>query len=270
MNRHRGFTLIELLVVIAIIAILAALLLPSLARSKEMARAAICLNNQKQLHVAWQMYGNDNDKYPSNWDYGGSNPPDIPNWVAGGMEYELVFQSRPLTDATNIGILRHRKLTLLANYLNAHEVFKCPSDKSYAIRPIAGGARVPRVRSYSMSQYVGESTRRFDSRFRYVVKPSDCVPESQMFLFIDEHEDSLDDGYFLVGPPDIRNVCWESVPAARHNKSCQLTFVDGHAERRRWKDPRTLYPITRTKLLAPLQANSADIAWLHDHALFLK
>lgn len=274
-----GFTLIELLVVIAIIAILAAMLLPALARAKESARAVICINNQKQLHLAWHLYGDDNNRFPSNWDYGGSIPVglpgvdirQLPNWTAGGMSYESDIQSRPLSDATNTSILKDRQWTLLAPYLKTHETFKCPSDKSYAIRPTAGGSKYARARSYSMNEYVGESSRAYDSRVRYLFKPgASGISEAALFLFIDEHEDSIDDGYFLIGPPEIRTVGWDNVPAARHNKSVQLIFVDGHAERHRWKDSRTLYPAKRAKLLAVPQANSKDVAWLLDHAIFLK
>ena len=91
-----------------------------------------------------------------------------------------------------------------------------------------------------------------------------------MFLFIDEHEDSIDDGFFLLGIPEVRKIGWENVPAARHNKACQLVFADGHAERHRWTDPRTLYPITRTRLFTVSQPNSKDVAWVFDHAIFLK
>jgi prepilin-type processing-associated H-X9-DG protein len=122
-----------------------------------------------------------------------------------------------------------------------------------------------------MSQSIGESPRLPHPGVRYLFKPGDCdIPPSDMFVFIEEHEDSIDDGFFLMGPPETRSVGWANAPAARHRKSCQLVFVDGHTEKRRWVDARTLYPVTRTRLYGVSQANSKDVAWLFDHAIFLK
>jgi prepilin-type N-terminal cleavage/methylation domain-containing protein/prepilin-type processing-associated H-X9-DG protein len=276
MKRHRGFTLIELLVVIAIIAILAAMLLPTLARSKETARATLCLNNQKQLHLAWHMYGDDNEKFPSNWDYGGGGIPGGPvgaaNWQHAAMTYEQVIQGPPLSEATNSAILRDQKLTLLARYLNTHEVFKCPSDKSYAIRPITAGVRYPRVRSYSMNSFVGESTRIVQQNLTAFCVPGDFAQRqpSSVFVFLDEHEDSINDGFFYVGTTFDISFGWEDVPASRHNRGVQFAFGDGHVERHRWQDNRTIQPITRVRIFGLNQPNNKDVQWVHDHATTYK
>ena len=195
-----GFTLIELLVVIAIIAILAALLLPALSRGKDNARTIQCLNNLKQLHLAWHMYASDHRNLPGNWDYSGGPTPPEGNWVSGTMHYDVmqVFFGN-LSDSTNTALLVDEKKTLLAPYLKSAAIFKCPADQSYAIR---GGDRHPRVRSYSMNEHVGESSRAPDPSREYFYKSEDFIRHgpSDTFVLLDEHEDTINDGYFLVGP----------------------------------------------------------------------
>jgi prepilin-type N-terminal cleavage/methylation domain-containing protein len=80
----RGFSLIELLVVIAIIAVLAALLLPAIARSKEQGQRTACLNNTRQLMLAWIMYADDNDGrlVPNNWVYFASSQTQMTNGIS--------------------------------------------------------------------------------------------------------------------------------------------------------------------------------------------
>jgi prepilin-type N-terminal cleavage/methylation domain-containing protein/prepilin-type processing-associated H-X9-DG protein len=268
----RAFTLIELLVVIAIIATLAALLLPALARSKEQARTIICLNNQKQLHLGWQLYSDDNERFVRNWDYGIDFPPDGKNWTAGGMSYETPVQIRPLSDATNTAILMDTEQTQLARYLKSVGIFKCPSDKSYAIRPVPSGAKYPRVRSYSMNQKIGESPRQSYGGYHHFFQSADfaSVAASEIYLFLDEHEDSINDGYFFLGLPIERNLGFADHPGSRHNRGANLAFADGHAERHRWKDKRTPQPITRTRLYGVRQSGNPDVAWLHDRSWIKK
>ena len=260
-----GFTLIELLLVIAIIGILAAMLLPTLSRAKEQARTIICNNNQKQLHLAWHLYGTDHGRVPKNLDYGGSVLLSEANWVGGGMSYETAVQSRPLSDATNMQLLVEERQTLLARYLKTAVVFKCPSDQSYAVR---GSGSYPRVRSYSMNENVGESSRAPDPRSFYFYKPEDFLRPgpSGTFVFLDEHEDSINDGFFLVGGIDARNWGWNDVPGSRHQKGANFAFADGHIEKHKWRDPRTLQPVTRNRIFGLNQANNPDVHWVVDHA----
>jgi prepilin-type processing-associated H-X9-DG protein len=177
-----------------------------------------------------------------------------------------------LSDSTNTTLLVDGKKTQLAPYLKSAAIFICPSDQSYAIR---GVERIPRIRSYSMNEHVGDPTnergemsRTPDPSRQYFNKSEEFVRPgaSDTFVLLEEHEDTINDGYFLVGPTVAIPVGWGDLPASRHQKAANFAFADGHVEKHRWRDTRTIQPITRTRIFGLLQPNNPDVKWVHDHA----
>jgi prepilin-type N-terminal cleavage/methylation domain-containing protein/prepilin-type processing-associated H-X9-DG protein len=266
---RRGFSLIELLVVIATIAILAALLLPALARAKLAAKKVQCINNQKQLATVWVMYAGDNSDLlvPNGETYPPSTTAKL--WIQGAFYYAEAN--------TNTTYLLDPKYALFANYLRAVKVYLCPTDPNTVT---LSGKDYPRLRSYSLNAYLGWIGT-WDNRLgpidshgdpRYMVFRKHSALTAAMpggtFLFQDVHPSSICWPFFGVQMAQDYFFNW---PNSSHNRGGVVSFADGHVDYHRWRDARTIAAKSSDyHHHEDASANNADLAWLRARATVQK
>jgi prepilin-type N-terminal cleavage/methylation domain-containing protein/prepilin-type processing-associated H-X9-DG protein len=240
-TRHLGFTLIELLVVIAVIAILAAMLLPALASAKARAKSIQCVSNMKQLQICYHMYCDDNNgSLPANLATTGGTASSSNSWVTGYAQTDYL-----LTNIQN---------GVLYQYDQSPAIYVCPAD---TLEINTNGTFYPQTRTASINigmngtegQHPVSGNELSDKGDNIYPITSDSgfvhagVLVSQMIVFVDENEHSVDDGVFALhsnGSIPYCGLLWWNLPGSRHNKGCTFSFADGHAELWKWHGSKVL------------------------------
>ena len=271
-----GFTLTELLVVLVTLAILGAVLLPALAATQPRSKAYQCLNNMRQLALAWTLYASEhNENLPLNFDP--RNTGQIPGWLYNGSPTWItgILDWTAQSVNTNTDYLVNDKYSLLGGYLgHNYEVFACPAC-AYYVNPIEQSRGWDhRARSVAMDAAVGGGPKYPVSNFGwnpsswYVANKSTDFNNpgpSRTWVFTDEHPDSIDDALIYVS--SYPTTVFTELLGNQHDGAAGITFADGHVEMHKWIGPvlpnqPVEYNFRRE---VPCTVTDPDMVWLAQH-----
>jgi len=265
----RGFTLIELLVVIAIIALLLSILMPALQKVKEQATATVCLSNERELSIAWHTYAGDNTRI-LNSDTGKGTEATY----AGGLVSFVVNpqdKNGNLSNTTLEDKIRGYKKGSFWPYIETHKLYHCPSDSRVTSLPTKGFKWVEMptnvnllggYRSYSMgaplSQFTLSSTASGENLV-VVSKLTQFVRPSSKIVWIEEA-----DGFGINNRTwnmYLNEYRWIDPFAIWHNGSSTFGYADGHADRYKWRDERTIKMAEKQGKFAWAGEDNEDYRW---------
>lgn len=268
-----AFSLIELLVVIAIIVLLASLSLPGLSRAKETARRVKCINNVRQLAIAWNVYSGDNDEKLV------TNGHKAPETEAGHRLWVVGDSHLSPGSFTNRDYLLNPRYAAFADYIKTAEVYKCPSDRSTIE---IGGKRSPKTRTYALNGFLNWTWPRPEDfgflslRHRFFQKTSDlsAASPSMLMQFVDTAPGNVcHSGFVVISLNKFFNGVVYHLPSVQHDRIGVVSFVDGHVESPRWRDPMMIEEARKNWVpnhLTLRSAGSPDLAWLEQRASVLK
>ena len=274
-EQRSAFTIVELVVLVALGLFLSLLLFPALARTKPNSTAAQCLNNLRQFTTAWIMYSSDSqDRVPNNFGVNDTfvemQRGTLGNWANNVMTWSA---GTSVSDRSNTNV--HWVANgVLGKYLaDPVRVYRCPADTFLSSPQIAVGYQA-RLRSISMNSVFGryspgndstaQGLNEFFPQYLQYLKQTTVPKPAKTWLVLDEHPDSINDGYFLN---NTSATSWGDIPASYHNGACGFAFTDGHSELKRWQSRTAIYPVRFT--YGPVASFDAlgrlDFAWYLEH-----
>jgi prepilin-type processing-associated H-X9-DG protein len=254
--------------------------LPALGKAKSKAQGISCINNNKQLITAWHLYSNDyEDRVANNYTIPGTETSitsgKFNNWVNNVMTWGASASTQDKSNTNELWV----KNGILASYTgNALGIYKCPADV-YLSLPQRSKGWVKRLRSNSMNALFGLAT---DDRndltykgqswtengiYRQFLKQSDVPNPANTWVTVDEHPDSINDGFFVVA---FAATAWGDLPASYHNSACGFSFADGHAEVHKWRSGTSVYPVKYSFGTRAFDAaGKQDFQWYRDRTGYI-